>query len=163
MEVRGMDVWDSVGGGRMHLTFPNDPFIVISEFEFQSRVFSGEIIDPLTGSIIQPLRFVDFFPRARTMHVRYLHSSQNVTSIKKAIRAVMPSNFITETHWVSLTGTLVSLNGPSVSFGWSSVVTDSIESTYAQIVALAGPENLDYGQDRWLLLDSFTVIIRRLL
>lgn len=163
MELYGLDVWDSVGGARMRLSLPNDPFLVISEFEFQSRVFLGEIIDPPTGSIVQPLRFVDFFPRSRTMHVRYLHYSQNLTSIKKAIRAVMPSNFITETHWCVLTGTLVSLDAPAVSFGWSTFVTDSIDVTYNQIVALASPENFDYGQDRWVELESFTIIIRRLL
>lgn len=173
MIVYNLDVWDTVEVDatgsytvKQHLSLPNEPdFDKISAFEFDSRVFAGEIIDPFTGSIVEPLRTVQFFPVVQTMHVAYKHNSNDLTSVKKSIRAIMPSNFITEPHWAVLHGIFFAIddegNANEEEVWISTIVTTSVDITYQGIVDICSMVAGYAEADTWLELLDVTYVIRR--
>lgn len=177
MIVYNLDTWDTIGfgnnvpgglvGNKVHLSVPNEPFTVLTQYQFDSEVFAGTIIDPVQGAILEPTRNVQFFPIANTMHLRYNHNSNNLTSIKKSIRAIMPSDFITESHWAVLYGIFVSVNDQGIATSvpmWKSTkVSLSVDITFNEIVAFCSPSTGYPGSNTWFELIYVTYIIRRAL
>lgn len=167
MIVYNLDVWDTVSdnGEKMHLAVPNEPFDRMTRFQFDSAVFAGEIIDPLQGAIIEPARTVQFFPVVNTIHIKYKHNSNNLTSIKKSIRAIMPSDFVTESHWAVLHGIFVAIddmgNASEEEVWISTSVTDSVDFTYQEIVDICSMVAGYAEADTWLELEDVTYVIRR--
>lgn len=167
MITYNLDVWDTVStnGNKKHLALPNEPFLEFTRFEFDSAVFAGKIIDPPQGAIVEPSRRVQFFPVVNTMHIKYKHNSNDLTSIKKSIRAIMPSDFITETHWAVLHGIFFAIDDQGIASEeeiWiSTTVTDSIDITYQEIVDICSMVAGYAEADTWFELEDVTYIIRR--
>lgn len=167
MLVFNLDVWDTVssGGDKMHLSLPNEPFEEITRYEFESRVFAGDIIDTPQGAIIEPTRTVQFFPVVNTMHIKYKHYSNDLTSIKKSIRAIMPSDFNIESHWAVLHGIFVAIddegNADEEEIWISTTVTNSVDITYQGIVDICSMVAGYTEADTWLELEDVTYVIRR--
>lgn len=67
----------------------------------ESVLTSPYSVIPEQGAIISPEKKVKYFPVTLTKHTTYIHAAQNVTSLYKAIRAVMPINS-TLSHWIRL-------------------------------------------------------------
>lgn len=169
MIVYNLDVWDTVSenGHKMRLSLPNEPFEEMTRFQFESEVFAGMIIDPFQGAIIEPTRTVQFFPVVNTMHIKYKHNSNDLTSIKKSIRAIMPSDFVTEPHWAVLHGIFFAIddsgNSNEEEIWISTSVTDSIDFTYQEIVDICSMVAGYIEADTWLELEDVTYVIRRAL
>lgn len=166
----GIDTYDVILGGRyQHLNYSLviNQVENISSFEFDSRVFSGFALNPFIGSIIEPDRTIKFFPATNSFHYIYTHFSNNVTSIKKAIRAVMPTNFITEPHWILVYGILdyVDINGNNITeaFYSSTAASASVDTTYEDFVRLLDRLKTDtYGQQGvFVRVEELSVVIRR--
>lgn len=169
MIVYNLDVWDTTEGTtKQHLALPNEPeFATMSRFEFDSAVFAGTIADPQSGSLIEPVRTVQFFPVVNTMHIRYQHNSNDLTSIKKSIRAIMPSDFIIESHWAVMHGIFFAINDDGLAYTeevWiSTIVTTSVDITYSEIVDVCSMVGGYAEADTWLELSDITYIVRRAL
>lgn len=169
MIVYNLDVWDTTDGTtKQHLALPNEPeFQTMTRFEFDSEVFAGTIIDPASGSILDPVRTVQFFPVVSTMHIKYKYNSNDLTSIKKSIRAIMPSDFITESHWAVLHGIFFAINDEGLAYEeevWiSTIVTTSVDITYGEIMDVCAVVGGYQEADTWLELQDITYTIRRAL
>ena len=169
MIVFNLDVWDTIeaNGTKQRLSLPNEPFQTMTRFEYESAVFAGEIAESFQGSIIPPTRRVKFFNTINTMHVIYTNLSSNLTSIKSSIRAIMPSNFITEPHWAVLHGTFVSINDDGIATEeeiWRSTpVTDSIDMTYEAIKDFCGVSSGYDEANTWIDLIDIAYVIRRVI
>lgn len=167
MIVYNLDVWDTISanGDKMHLALPNEPFEEMSRFQFDSEVFAGNIIDPPQGAIVEPTRRVQFFPVVNTMHIKYKHNSNDLTSIKKSIRAIMPSDFVTESHWAVLHGVFFAIDDEGIASEeeiWiSTSVTDSVDMTYQEIVDICSMVAGYTEADTWFELEDVTYVIRR--
>lgn len=169
MIVYNLDVWDTISanGDKMHLALPNEPFDEMTRFQFDSAVFAGTIIDPPQGAIVEPIRTVQFFPVVNTMHIKHKHNSNDLTSIKKSIRAIMPSDFIIEPHWAVLHGIFFAIDDDGNAYEeevWiSTSVTDSVDFTYQEIVDICSMVAGYAEADTWLELEDVTYVIRRAL
>lgn len=174
MITYNLDVWDTVASDstgafteKMHLALPNEPFDTMTRYQFESAVFAGQIIDPPQGAIVEPTRRVQFFPVVNTMHIKYKHASNNLTSIKKSIRAIMPSDFIIEPHWAVLHGVFFAIddegNASEEEIWISTMVTDSVDVTYQEIVDICSMVAGYVEADTWFELEDVTYIIRRAL
>ena len=168
--IYNLDFYDRITNliiGRMKYDGANSLLENISDFEFNSRVFAGTAINPEQGSIISPERTVKFFPQTNSIHVINTHLSSNVTSIKKIIRAVMPSNFITEPHWLVVYVTAETLVLPanellSQSYFVSTPVSSSVDTTfYALLELLEKMRTEKYGEDTSHYIEEISVVIRR--
>lgn len=138
----------------------------MSGFEFDSRVFDGSALNPEQGSIISPERTVKFFPATNSIHVINTHQSSNVTSIKRIIRAVMPSNFITEPHWLLayVRADSISADGALISYNYyvSTKVSYSVDVSYYQFLELLDRMKQNkYTEDSYLYFQELAVVIRR--
>lgn len=167
--IYGLDVYDQVTNlsvGRVKYDGADSLLETMSRFEFDSRVFAGEAVNPEQGSIVSPERTVRFFPQTNSMHVIYTHSTSNITSLKKIIRAVMPSNFITEPHWFVLytREDIYGSNGfvTSQNFYSSTNATMSVDTSYyALLELLQRMRGSKYGEDAEYFLLELAVVIRR--
>jgi len=169
MIVFNLDVWDTIdaSGTKQRLALPNEPFETMTRFQYDGAVFAGIIADTFQGSLIAPVRTVKFFNTVNTMHITYTHASSNLTSIKTSLRAVMPSNFITEPHWAVLHGIYVVIDelglATSTEIWRSTMVTDDINITYDEIEEFCSVSG-GYGEaDTWIELIDIAYVIRRVI
>lgn len=168
-QLYGIDVYDTIlGVNRVNHIRATGEVIIddISRFEFESRIFNGTAVNPPIGSIIEPARTVKFFESTNSMHYIYTHNSNDVTSVKKSVRAVMPTDFITEPHWIILYcrqehigqgGGLIVSN-----FFVATPVSSSIDTTYQNFIFLLRKLFDRYGTDAiYIFILQYTVVIRR--
>lgn len=147
VRLLNIDTWDS------HI-FPNpgtsryynipEVEVDITTYEYNSRVFNEQIVDSPSGSIIDPTKTVKFFRTTAVKHTLWRHTPSNLTSVKKAIRAVMPSVAITTQHFLLLYGNYYNEFFEYLrSDYWSSVVSLDINYTWEQLYEYAIPEITD--------------------
>ncbi len=168
--IYNLDVYDRITNliiGRIKYDGANSLLENISDFEFNSRIFDGTAVNPEQGSIISPERTVKFFPQTNSIHVINTHISSNVTSIKRIIRAVMPSNFITEPHWLVIyvkAQTLVLPTNELLTENYfaSTPVSSSVDTSfYALLELLEAMRTEKYGEDTSHYIEEISVVIRR--
>lgn len=172
MNIYNIDTWDRMATRFRyeHLSLPNDvprdDFTLITLTQFSSRVANGSILNPLIGSIIEPVKTVKFFGVAGTLHSIYTHQSNNVTSIKKALRAVMPSNS-TPAHWLILTGTKITFNDDGTieeyTQHYNTPISTDTELTYQTFRSWCLPENTYTAANQIFEAQYLSIIIRTIL
>lgn len=179
VQIRGLETYDSVAFGsyineppgdirRIHAKAPVFFFETLSRFEFESRIFAGLAINPLIGSIIEPARTIKFFPETNSIHTIYTHNSNDVTSIKRAIRAVMPTNFVALPHWIVFYSDIVYISqvtgeAISESFYMSTTASSSVDLTYGNVLALLERQvtSAKYGSlDATIYLKQMLIVVR---
>lgn len=132
---------------------PDSPFHRMPECtEYPSSPYS-EV--PFQGSIISPEITVKYFPVTLTKHTIYTHKAQNLTSLYRAIRAVMPPNS-TKSHWLRVSYKIMIDNLWTGQIGYfSTFVSENAYLTVQFFHDIVCNEFEDYGD---LLADDMPLI-----
>lgn len=159
-----IDTWDRVFNGSVHRYY-NIPRVdlELTQYEYDVGVFGESIIDSPTGSIIEPVRTISFFPTTNAKHIIWRHTPSNLTSVKKAIRGVFDYPNMLQPHWIRLYGAFYSENGTYIQHDyWSSPVSVSVDFTYDVLHDYAHPEKHD-SRGVWLhyYLEDFWIVLRQ--
>lgn len=172
MQIYNVDTWDRMATRFRyeHLALPNDlepdNFELITLRTHTTRVSNGTILNPLIGSIVEPVKTVKFFGTAGTLHSIYTHQSNNVTSIKRALRAVMPSNS-TPAHWIILTGTEITFNDDGtideITKHYNTAISSDTELTYQTFRSWCLPENTYTAANQIFEAGYISIVIRTIL